>query len=151
MFKSQIIGRIGADAEIKTNSNGKQYLAFSVAVPEKTPSGEQTTWFNCSGWGDRFVGGKTGEFIKKGDLIYLEGKVIPSHWVNKSGENLIQMNLLVNDLKFLGSSSPKQGYDPQPPVYASANITAPVVHTDSTSNQQQVSYEQPQQDDDLPF
>ena len=51
MFKCEVIGNLGADAQIK-GENGKQFIAFNVAHTDKWTDEagqqhEETTWVQC--------------------------------------------------------------------------------------------------------
>ena len=77
MFTVQIMGRLGADPEIKTlTDNTRQVANLRVAVntSQKTPNGNyRTEWCDVSVWGStaEFVG----RHFTKGDGIVLDGEV----------------------------------------------------------------------------
>ncbi len=123
MKKTVIIGNLGQDAQIKATQQGKQYLSFSVAVTEKRSGQETTTWFSCSGWGDRFVTSQLGQYLKKGTKVYIEGNYTPSMFQRQDGSMDISHNLMVDQIELLGGA-PQQaapaaqnfGADPQAPM-----------------------------------
>ena len=74
----QLIGHLGKDPESKFIPSGKKVTHFSIAVTNrwKDKSGEmkeQTDWFNIEAWGR--LGEICQEYLKKGSLIYLEGRL----------------------------------------------------------------------------
>ncbi len=74
----QLIGRLGRDPELKNINGGKKVCSFSLAVNRrwKDREGEPrevTDWFNIEAW-DRLAE-ICGEFLKKGSLIFLEGRL----------------------------------------------------------------------------
>jgi len=74
----QLIGYLGKDPESKFIPSGKKVTHFSIAVTNrwKDKSGEmkeQTDWFNIEAWGR--LGEICQEYLKKGSLIYLEGRL----------------------------------------------------------------------------
>lgn len=74
----QLIGRLGRDPELKKIPGGKKVCVFSLAVNRrwKNKQGEQqevTDWFNIEAW--ERLGEICGEFLKKGSLIFLEGRL----------------------------------------------------------------------------
>ena len=74
----QLIGRLGRDPELKSISGGKKVCNFSLAVNRrwKNKDGEPqevTEWFNIEAW--ERLGEICGEFLKKGSLIFLEGRL----------------------------------------------------------------------------
>lgn len=140
MNKTVIIGNLGQDAQVRQTQNGKSFLSFSVAVSEKIGDQQQTTWFSCSGWGDRFVNGRLVEFLKSGTKVYIEGKYAPSLFNRQDGSVDISHNLMVNQIELL-SAAPQASVAQPSPTYAPPAVPTP----------KQPSQEAMNDDDDLPF
>ncbi|MEG0918253.1 MAG: single-stranded DNA-binding protein, partial [Myroides sp.] len=82
-----IIGRLTRDAEVRTLSNEKQVVNFSIATNDnyRNKQGErieQTTYVDCSYW----ISPKVTEILTKGALVELSGRVYTSAWMGKDGE-----------------------------------------------------------------
>jgi len=137
MKKTVIIGNLGQDAQIKTTQQGAQYLSFTVAVSEKRSGQETTTWFSCSGWGDRFVTGQLGQYLRKGTKVYIEGNYSPSLFQRQDGTTDISHNLMVNQLELLGSAPQATGQPAAAPAPA-APAAAPAAPTSWPAAQQGV-------------
>jgi len=106
MQRITILGRVGADAEIK-DLGGNQVINFSVAVDEsyKNAQGEKvdkTVWFECARWGNNT---SIAQYIKKGDNIYIEGKVNNRAWIDQSGDAQVTNGINVFDIQLLGTKS----------------------------------------------
>lgn len=74
----QLIGRLGRDPELKNTPGGKTVCSFSMAVNRRWKdrqgqSQEATDWFNIEAW--ERLAEICGEFLKKGSLIFLEGRL----------------------------------------------------------------------------
>ena len=74
----QLIGRLGRDPELKNTPGGKTVCSFSMAVNRRWKdrqgqSQEATEWFNIEAW--ERLAEICGEFLKKGSLIFLEGRL----------------------------------------------------------------------------
>ena len=75
MIKLEIIGNLGADAEIK-QYNGNKFVSFRVAHTDKWVDQQtgvistQTTWVSCSLNGD---GGALTAYLKKGTKVFVRG------------------------------------------------------------------------------
>ena len=73
----QLIGRLGKDPESRFTTTGKQVTTFSVAVSNRWKSKgetkEYTEWITVEAWGR--LGDVCQEYLKKGSLIYLEGRL----------------------------------------------------------------------------
>jgi len=100
-----IIGRLTRDAEVRTTSQEKQVVNFSVATNEsyKNKQGEyieQTTYFDCSYW----ISTKVASLLTKGTLVELLGRVSTRAWVGKDGEPKAGLNFHTSNIKLHGSS-----------------------------------------------
>lgn len=74
MFKIEVIGNLGGDAEIK-NDNGRMYVQFSVAntrrfVKEDGTKQEVTTWISCF---YRNADAEVVKYLKKGTRVFVRG------------------------------------------------------------------------------
>lgn len=126
--KATIIGRLGKDPEIKTINN-QTVANFSIASTEswKNKNGEKqktTEWHNCDAWGK--LAEIIQKYVKKGDLIYVEGTIKTRSWDDKNGEKRYSTGINVKEMYMLGSKS-------------------------SSANQSQPEPSQPESEGDLPF
>ncbi len=86
--KVTLIGNLGQDPELKRLENGAIVVKFSLATSDnyKDKNGEwveQTEWHRIVMW--RELGERAEKQLKKGDKIYLEGKLTYNKWVDKEG------------------------------------------------------------------
>ena len=100
-----IIGRLTRDAEVRTTSQGKQVVNFSVAINDsyRNKQGdrvEQTTYFDCAYW----ISAKVATLLTKGTLVELTGRVSPRAWVSKDGEPRAGLNFHTSNIKLFGGS-----------------------------------------------
>ena len=83
----QLIGRLGKDPESKYTPTGKKVVHFSLAVSQRwTVAGESkefTEWVNIEVW-DR-LGEVCQEYLKKGSLVYLEGRLKTDKYESREG------------------------------------------------------------------
>ncbi len=82
-----ITGRLTRDAEVRTTSQDKQVVNFSVATNDsyRTKQGErveQTTYFDCSYW----ITPNVAKLLTKGTLVELSGRVSTRAWTGNDGE-----------------------------------------------------------------
>jgi single-strand DNA-binding protein len=82
----QLIGRLGKDPEGKFTPTGKKVANFSLAVSNrwKGKDGEardHTEWVNIEAWGR--LGEVCQEYLKKGSLVYLEGRMKTDKYEDK--------------------------------------------------------------------
>ena len=88
--KVQLIGNLGVNPEIKILESGKKMAKFSIATNEtyKNAQGEKVTdtqWHNIVAWGK--TADFATEYLKKGQLIHVEGVLRSRQWVDKTGIN----------------------------------------------------------------
>ena len=77
--KCEIIGRLGADPEMRFSPSGQPVTNFSVATNRKykNAGGEEvkeTVWFKVSAWGKMAEVCNT--YLHKGSHVYVEGRLI---------------------------------------------------------------------------
>lgn len=105
MQQISILGRVGADAEVKDLGNN-QVINFSVAVTENyTQNGEKkqkTSWFEISRWGNN---SDLAKYIKKGDNIFVAGKTNNRAYQDKNGEIQVVNGIVANEIQLLGSNN----------------------------------------------
>lgn len=104
--KVQLIGRLGADPEVKSLEGGKRLAKLSVATNEsyKNAKGEKVTetqWHNLVAWG------KTVDiiekYLQKGNEVAIEGKLVNRNYADKEGNKHYVTEIHVNELLMLGS------------------------------------------------
>ncbi|ASV79737.1 single-stranded DNA-binding protein [Elizabethkingia anophelis] len=100
-----ITGRLTRNAEVRTLSNEKQVVNFSVAVNDsyRNKQGErveQTTYFDCAYW----ISANVARLLTKGTLVELTGRVSTRAWVNKEGEARAGLNFHTSQIKLHGGS-----------------------------------------------
>lgn len=86
----QLIGRLGKDPESRFTPTGKSVTHFSLAVSNRWKSAEgetkeSTEWVNIEAWGR--LGEICQQFLHKGSLVYLEGRLKTDKYEDKGGEN----------------------------------------------------------------
>ncbi len=98
-----LIGNAGQDPEIRKLENGTSVAKVSLATKEsyKDKNGDwqsQTEWHNLVLWrdlADRAVN------IKKGSLVYAEGKVTYRKYTDKDGVERNQTDIVVSSFRVL--------------------------------------------------
>ena len=83
-----IVGRIGRDPEVRYTQSGQPVASLSVATDEsyKDKHGnkvEATEWHNVTAWGKQAE--FCGNYLAKGRLVYVEGKLETRKWTDKDG------------------------------------------------------------------
>ena len=105
----QIIGNLGGTPEMKfLNNNNDNVVNFPVAVNErwKNRSGEsqeRTTWLRIVAFNG--VGTACAEFLKKGDGVYVEGRLQIREYQDKEKVERTSVEVVASKVRFLGRAS----------------------------------------------
>ena len=120
--KVHLIGRLGRDPEIHYMPNGDAVCNFSIATSEswKDQSGqkqEHTEWHAITLY--RRLAEIAGQYLKKGSLIYLEGKIQSRKYTDKQGTERTAYEIVCHEMKMLGGKAEgaeRQNTPPLPPA-----------------------------------
>ena len=100
----QLIGRLGKDPESRFTPNGKKVAHFSLAVSNRWKSAEgatkeSTEWVNIEAWGR--LGEICQQYLHKGSLIFLEGRLQTDKYDDKSGETKYYTKVVALSMQML--------------------------------------------------
>ncbi len=129
-----LVGRLGADPEVRYSANGTPIARFSLATNESVPTPEGG-WEERTEWHRIVAFGKTaetcGNYLSKGRLVYVEGKLRTQQWEDNQGQKRYTTEVVVRDVQFLtgpgeegqssqGAPPPSRPrpQSPTPPQYA---------------------------------
>ena len=88
--KVELIGRLGADPEVKNLNNGAvANLRIATSDVWKDRDGERqekTEWHSISIWNEKTIE-FVEKYLKKGDLVRLEGKIQTRKWQDQDGKD----------------------------------------------------------------
>lgn len=142
--KVVLLGRMGKDPEVRHFDNNSAVCNFSLATNRsyKNKNGErvdETEWHNLVIW-QRGLVGVAEKYLKKGSLIYVEGRITSRSWEDQSGVKKYITEIQVESLKMLGGK-PENGGGFTPPPAAQSDTPAENVSSPTTDDVA----------DDLPF
>lgn len=141
MQKLILIGYLGKDPETRYTPSGTAVTVFSVATSEKwkdkqtNEQKERTEWHNCEAWGR--TAEVCGEYLHKGDQVYIEGKVRTEEYEDKEGNRRWSTKVRVDTVQFL-STKGERNAPPSQQDSAPRQETAPAGADDDLN-------------DDIPF
>lgn len=110
--KAIIIGHLGRDPETRYLPDGKAVVNFSVATTETwkdKASGEKkesTEWHRINAF-DKLAE-ICGQYLKKGSLVYLEGKITTRKWKDKDGVDRYSTEIRADTMTMLGGKGETQ-------------------------------------------
>lgn len=157
-----IVGNLGKDPEVRHFEGGSSVAQFSVATSETytDKNGErqkQTEWHNVVLWGG--LAGVAEKYLKKGNMVYVEGKLTTRKWQDKDGNDRYTTEVVGRTMKMLGGKESSGGsYTPAPsaadvPKNTTPASTAPATNTSTTTatTDAPAGNVADAVDDDLPF
>jgi single-strand DNA-binding protein len=100
-----LVGRLGRDPETRFTGGGQAVANFSVATDEsyKDKNGERqkrTEWHKIVVWGKQAEIAQ--QYLKKGSLLYLEGRIQSREWQDKEGQKRTSFEIVATNFRMLG-------------------------------------------------
>jgi len=111
--KVTLIGNLGKDPEVRHLESGASVANFSMATTEtyKNRNGEkvsQTEWHNIVLW--RGLAEISEKYLKKGDKIYIEGRIRTRSWQDKDDNTRYSTEIVGDNMIMLGGNNNEKTY-----------------------------------------
>ena len=102
--KAILIGRLGADPELRYTSSGVAVVNFRIATDHgwKDDSGEwqdRAEWHNIVAWRD--LAERCAEYLKKGQRVYIEGQLQTRSWEGQDGVKRYKTEIVARMMEML--------------------------------------------------
>lgn len=132
-----LVGNVGKDPEIRHLDSGVAVASFPLATSEtyKDKSGQRVTnteWHNVVLW--RGLADIAEKYVKKGNPLYIEGKIRTRSWEDKDGNKRYTTEIIADNMQMLGAKQSNEEAASSDENISSADIE-----------------NIPAEDDDLPF
>jgi single-strand DNA-binding protein len=107
--KVQIIGHLGQDPDVRYMPSGKPVANLRIATSETWKDREtgdkkeKTEWHSVVLF-DK-LGEIAGEYLRKGSLVYIEGKLQTRKWQDKEGKDRYTTEIVGQQMQMLGGRS----------------------------------------------
>ena len=110
--KVVLVGHLGGDPETRYTPSGAAVANFNMATNEswRDANGElqeKTEWHRCVMFGKSAE--LAGELLKKGQLVYLEGKLQTRNWEDKDGVKRYTTEIVCDIFTMLGRRMDNSG------------------------------------------
>jgi single-strand DNA-binding protein len=107
-----LIGHLGKDPEVRYTASGTAVCSFSLATSEKfkDKSGEnqeKTEWHNVQFWSK--LAEICGEYLTKGKMIYVEGRLQTRKWQDKEGNDRYTTEIVGERMQMLSGKGDHAG------------------------------------------
>lgn len=122
----EIIARLTHDSVVKSVKENRQVVNFNVAINDSYKSGTETkkvtTYIQCDYW----VNPGIAQYLTKGTLVELQGRIGVNAYVSKEGEPKATLTFHVNSIKLHGGGkTDAKQVEPSAPVIA-GELTEPL-------------------------
>jgi single-strand DNA-binding protein len=114
--KVTLIGNLGSDPEIRSTPGGGRVAQFSLATSrtwndQNGGKQEKTEWHRCVVWNSKAsqLADIVEKFVKKGEKLYIEGRIEYRQWQDKDGQTRYSTEINVRELLLLGGR--REGFE----------------------------------------
>ena len=109
-----LIGRLGADPEVRYTPDGTMVTSFRLATDEqwKDKSGQKvqrTEWHRIVTFGK--LAEICGNFLSKGKLIFVDGRIRTQSWEDKEGNKRYTTEIVAANMQMLDSKGQGKGQE----------------------------------------
>ena len=146
-----LLGRLGADPEIRVSQDGKKIARFSLATSESwkdkstNEKKEKTEWHKIvifsSGLAEI-----SEKYLKKGSLIYIEGQISTRKYTDQSG-----LEKYITEIVLQGYNCQLTMVDNRGESFDSNNISSPSIENSFETKNKEDNIQGIDIDDEVPF
>ncbi len=112
-----LVGRLGADPDVRYTQDGNPIVNFNLATNEPVRTNEGN-WEERAEWHRVVVFRRLAElcanYLGKGQMVYIEGKLRTRQWEDNQGVKRYTTEVVARDVVFLGGRQ-EQGGQASPP------------------------------------
>ena len=158
--KVVLIGNLGNDPEVRSTTGGNRVATFSLATSRSWNDAqgskqEKTEWHRCVVWNTNSskLADIVEKYVKKGDKLYVEGRIEYRQWQDKEGQTRYSTEINVREMIMLGGGKGGRDFDsesgggPRRAAAGAPKAKAPAGGEDFEDFPNALADE----DDDLPF
>lgn len=123
--KTMIIGRVGKDPEQRFFNDGTAVCNVTIATSESWKDKQTGEKREDTEWHSVVFRSKlaeiAGQYLRKGSLVYVEGRLKTRKWQDKNGQDRYTTEIVANEMKMIGpkpegdQSAPRQQASRQAP------------------------------------
>ena len=125
MNKVMLIGNVGQDPQVKYLEQNVCVAQVRLATTERgytlqngTQVPDRTEWHNCIFW--RKQAEVVEKYVRKGDKLYVEGKIQTRDWTDRQGISRKSIDIVVDNMELLSPKPtgpvPTQPIQPEAPA-----------------------------------
>jgi single-strand DNA-binding protein len=148
-----LIGHVGGDPEVRYMPNGNAVATISLATTESWKDKqtgekqERTEWHRVVCFNR--LGEITGEFVRKGSRLYIEGSLRTRKWQDPQGQDRYTTEIVAAELQMLDGKTGAGTQDAPSSSGYQQSQPSRMQQTPQTATAPQEAFEE--LDDDIPF
>jgi len=105
-----LIGRLGADPEVRYTPEGTAVASFRIATDEFRGRGEErertTEWHRIVAFGR--LAEICGQYLRKGRQVYIEGRLQTRNWEDREGNRRWTTEVVASNMQMLDTPPSEQ-------------------------------------------
>jgi len=146
--KTQIIGRLTRDPEVRTTPSGVSVTSFGVATnfvwkDQEGNRKEAVEFHNVVGW--RRLGEIMGQYLRKGSRVFIEGRLQTRNWEGQDGSKRNRTEIVADNLIMLDSKRDSETRMSESPTYEPTTTKEEAKPAATATEEEEISVE------DIPF
>ena len=119
----QLIGNVGAEPKVAMSKQNTEFVTLSLATNERVCRNDE--WSTLTEWHNLVFFGKACEVakkFKKGDQLYVEGKIRSNKWTDSDGVSRMTINVVVQHAHLLARLTDKKEQSCSPGAVAESYL-----------------------------
>ena len=146
-----LLGRLGADPEIRVSQDGNKIARFSIATSESwkdkntNEKKDKTEWHKIVIFSPGLAD-VVEKYLKKGALVYVEGQIRYRKYTDQAG-----IEKFITEVALQGYNSNLTMLDNKLNNESIGEISSPSIESSGSSNTGSQSFESVELDDEVPF
>ena len=101
-----LVGRLGAEPELRNTPSGMSVCVLSIATSETWLKDgkreEKTEWHRVVLWNK--LAELANKYLKKGRMVYIEGKLQTRSWQDQQGQKRYSTEVVANTMQFIDNT-----------------------------------------------
>ena len=104
----ELLGRVGADPEMRYSQSGTAITQFRVATDRRRQNGEtEADWHSVVCWGKQAEA--VAEYVRKGNRVYVAGSLAQNTFETEEGQRIHRTEIHAQEVVFLDSNGNGNG------------------------------------------
>ena len=102
----ELLGRVGADPELRKTQNGTAVVQLRLATDRRSrdeSADQQTDWHTVVCWDKQAEA--VAQYVQKGERVYIAGRLNQHSWETASSERRSRSEVHAHEVIFLGASN----------------------------------------------